>query len=71
MSYYSTPRTSPHPPPPPEPKRRGLGDVVESITRRTGIKRLVEWTSRKTNKPCGCQQRKEALNNFSNRMIRR
>lgn len=36
----------------------GLGDVVETITKATGIKTVVE----KLTKDCGCDKRKEALN---------
>lgn len=43
-------------------KSRGLGDTVEKITTKTGIKKVVEGVSRKVNKPCGCQKRKEMLN---------
>lgn len=37
---------------------KGLGDTVEKITKATGIKQLVE----KYSKDCGCQKRKEYLN---------
>jgi hypothetical protein len=43
-------------------KSRGLGDTVEKITTVTGIKRIVEKVSEVTKKPCGCNKRKEALN---------
>jgi|TARA_R110001606_G_scaffold376202_1_gene534782 hypothetical protein len=43
-------------------KSRGLGDTVEKITTVTGIKRIVEKVSEITKKPCGCNKRKEALN---------
>ena len=40
----------------------GLGDVVETITRFTGIKAIVDSYSKKTGKKCGCQSRKQKLN---------
>jgi hypothetical protein len=39
-------------------KSKGLGDSVEKFTQATGLKRLVESVS----KDCGCQERKEKLN---------
>ena len=38
----------------------GMGDVVESFTEATGIKKLVDFAA--NGKDCGCQKRKEALN---------
>jgi|TARA_R110000803_G_scaffold176174_1_gene238665 hypothetical protein len=40
----------------------GLGDKIEKFTEYTGIKKVVEGLSQGLNIPCGCQQRKEALN---------
>ena len=40
----------------------GLGDVVEKVTKATGIKKLVE-TFTPDGKDCGCDKRKEKLNN--------
>lgn len=40
-----------------EPK--GLGDVIETITKKTGIKALVEFVA---GEDCGCKERKEKLN---------
>lgn len=37
----------------------GLGDVVETITQATGIKKAVEWIM---GDDCGCDERKEKLN---------
>jgi len=42
---------------------KGLGDVIEKITTSTGIKAVVNKVAEVTKKPCGCAQRKEALNN--------
>jgi hypothetical protein len=43
-------------------KSKGLGDTIEKITKATGIKAVVEKVSEVTGKPCGCQQRRDALN---------
>lgn len=39
---------------------KGLGDVVETITKKTGIKKAVELFT--DGKDCGCDKRKERLN---------
>ena len=39
-----------------------LGDRIQSFTKATGIKKIVESISQGLNVPCGCQQRKETLN---------
>ena len=41
---------------------KGLGDSIERFTEATGIKKVVEGLSQGLNIPCGCQQRKQALN---------
>ena len=41
---------------------KGLGDSVEKITVRTGIKKVVDTVSKATGKECGCAKRKDALN---------
>ena len=38
---------------------KGLGDQIESFTKATGIKKLVEWVF---GDGCGCKERKEKLN---------
>jgi hypothetical protein len=43
-------------------KSRGLGDSIEKFTTKTGIKTIVDSVSEGLNIPCGCQQRKDALN---------
>jgi hypothetical protein len=43
-------------------KSRGLGDTVEKITTVTGIKAVVDKVSQVSGKPCGCKERKDALN---------
>ena len=42
---------------------RVLGDVIEKITTSTGIKKAVNTVSKAVGKDCGCEKRKEALNN--------
>lgn len=37
----------------------GLGDVIETITEATGIKKIVEWIA---GDDCGCNERKIKLN---------
>jgi hypothetical protein len=44
-------------------KSKGLGDTIEKITTATGIKAVVDKVSEVTKKPCGCNKRKESLNN--------
>tara|TARA_B110000091_G_C13684872_1_gene419503 strand:- start:557 stop:940 length:384 start_codon:yes stop_codon:yes gene_type:complete len=39
---------------------KGLGDIIENITKATGIKKLVEWAFGGVD--CGCDARKEKLN---------
>ena len=41
---------------------QGLGDSIEKFTKVTGIKTFVDKVSDGLNIPCGCQQRKEKLN---------
>jgi hypothetical protein len=43
-------------------KNSGLGDTIESITTATGIKAAVDWFSEATGVDCGCDARKEKLN---------
>ena len=40
----------------------GLGDVVESITKATGIKAIVDKVSGALGFDCGCDERKDKLN---------
>ncbi len=43
---------------------KGLGDVVETITKATGVKAFVEFMN--GGEPCGgCEKRKEALNKLT------
>lgn len=41
---------------------KGLGDTVEAFTKSTGLKAIVQATSKATNTPCGCDKRKKTLN---------
>lgn len=43
-------------------KPKGLGDTIEQITTATGIKAVVDKISEVTGIDCGCEERKEALN---------
>ena len=40
----------------------GLGDTVADLTRLTGVDQLAKAYEEITGKPCGCEQRKEKLN---------
>lgn len=40
----------------------GLGDTVEKITKKTGIKKVVDKVFDKLGKDCGCDKRQEKLN---------
>lgn len=40
----------------------GLGDVVADVTNITGVDRLAKMYEEITGKPCGCDQRREWLN---------
>jgi hypothetical protein len=45
-------------------KSKGLGDSIEKITTKTGIKTITEKVSEGLGIPCGCKERKEKLNNL-------
>lgn len=45
-------------------KSRGLGDTIDKITTKTGIKKAVKVATKAIGiKDCGCDKRKESLNN--------
>ena len=46
----------------PEYPMRGLGDLVEKVTSKTGIKAVVDKISKVTGKDCGCRKRRDKLN---------
>ena len=43
-------------------KSKGLGDTIEKITKATGIKKVVDKVNKTTGKDCGCNKRKNWLN---------
>lgn len=44
--------------------QKGLGDTIEKVTTATGIKTVVEKTTKAMGiEDCGCTRRKEQLNN--------
>tara|TARA_X000001382_G_scaffold128954_1_gene119821 strand:- start:138 stop:311 length:174 start_codon:yes stop_codon:yes gene_type:complete len=45
-------------------KSRGLGDSIHKFTKATGIKKAVDIVSKGLNIPCGCEARRESLNNL-------
>ena len=45
-------------------KSKGLGDSIEKLTEVTGIKKVVKMFSEATGIDCGCDERKEKLNNL-------
>ena len=45
-----------------------LGDRIEQITTATGIKKIVDKISDITGKDCGCNERKEKLNNLNRKI---
>ena len=45
-------------------KTIGLGDSIYKLTKATGIKTVVDKVSNGLNIPCGCEGRRNALNNL-------
>jgi hypothetical protein len=43
-------------------KSKGFGDTVEKFTTATRIKKVVDTVAKATGKPCGCSERRDALN---------
>ena len=41
---------------------KGLGDSIEKFTKATGIKKVVDKVAKATGKDCGCNKRKNWLN---------
>jgi hypothetical protein len=41
---------------------RGAGDIVHRVARATGIATVAKAVERVTGKPCGCKERRAALN---------
>lgn len=48
----------------------GLGDTVAELTRLSGVDQLAKAYEQVTGKPCGCDQRKEILNQLNIPLIR-
>lgn len=45
-------------------KSKGLGDTIDKFTTKTGVKKAVKAILKTVNiKDCGCDDRKEKLNN--------
>jgi len=44
---------------------RGLGDTVAKLAEATGIAAVARTVERVTGRPCGCAQRRAALNKLS------
>ena len=44
------------------PKSQGLGDTIEKVTEATGVKKVVEKVSEALGVDCGCESRKNWLN---------
>jgi hypothetical protein len=49
--------------------KKSLGDVVEGITKATGIKKAVEVISEALDIDCGCDERKDKLNNLFKKKV--
>jgi hypothetical protein len=47
----------------------GLGDIVEKITKATGIKKVVETVAKAVDADCGCSKRKDSLNEYSKKFL--
>ena len=45
-------------------EQKGLGDTIEAVTKATGIKAIVDAGAKVLKKPCGCQARKQKLNDL-------
>lgn len=43
-------------------KSKGLGDTIHKFTKATGIKKMVDSVAKATNRDCGCDSRRDALN---------
>lgn len=43
---------------------QGLGDTVAKFTHSTGLDKLAEYYTRLTGKDCGCDQRRQKLNQW-------
>lgn len=50
---------------------KGLGDKAERVIKKVGGDRVVKQVERITKRPCGCQKRKEWLNQFGRKFARK
>ena len=48
-----------------------LGDRVEKVLKKVGADKVARTVERVTKKPCGCQKRKQALNDWHKKQIAR
>ena len=48
--------------------RKLLGDRVEEALKKVGADKVARAVERVTKRPCGCQKRKQMLNNLHKRM---
>lgn len=46
-----------------------LGDKVEEVLQKVGADKVAKKVEKVTKRPCGCQKRKNKLNNLHRRMI--
>ena len=44
---------------------QGLGDSVADVTKLTGLDKVADTYSRLTGRDCGCEERREKLNNLA------
>jgi len=44
-------------------RSKGLGDTIEKIAHAVGADKIAQVIGKVTKKDCGCNKRKEALNN--------
>ena len=44
-------------------RSKGLGDTIEKIAHAVGADKVAQVIEKITKKPCGCNKRKDALNN--------
>ena len=42
----------------------GLGDTLAEVFHKTGLDKLADWYTQQTGKDCGCEQRREKLNEW-------
>ena len=45
-----------------DPSAKGLGDVVAAVAEVTGVAAVARTVERVTGRPCGCAERRRALN---------